>query len=198
MHFKDITTDIETIYTLTENERYVFFLFNRSGNITFNLIHKNAEAYIFAFFIGKGEEKYTLTITQNHSATHSISHTLIKSVVSDTSSCTYDGTIFIENKAINSDASQESRALLLSSDASVSMKPTLEILADDVKCSHKATASPLNSEAIFFAESRGISLPKAEKLLIDGFLNDAFEKMSILSVDEKILSALRNKIVSHL
>jgi len=201
MHWKDITTDRETTYTLTENEQCVFFLFNRSGNLTFELTGRNAEAHIFAFFVGKKECKHTLTIIQNHRAPKTISHTLIKSVVSDASVCMYDGTLFIDTNALGSDASQESRALLLSSDATVSMKPTLEILADDVQCSHKATASPLDREALFFAESRGISPKKAEKLLISGFWNDAFEKIALLlpkeeKIKERLLSLLSHKTIS--
>lgn len=191
MKWKNISQDKKTSYTLKENEQCIFFLFNRSGKITFELIGTGAEAHIFCFFIGKNADKYSLNILQNHRAPKTVSRTLIKSVVSDTSTCTYDGTIFIDTHALSSDAMQESRALLLSSEALVAMKPTLEILADDVKCSHKATASPLDTEALFFAESRGISLPRAENLLISGFFSDAITQIETLGVEKNILAEIQ-------
>lgn len=191
MQFKNITTDEQTIYRLKESEKCVFFLFNRSGEITFELAGIDAEAHIFAFFIGKGDEKHSLQLWQNHLASKTISHTLIKSVVSDEAICAYEGTIFIDKQAPQSDASQESRAILLSSDALVSMKPTLEILASDVICNHKATTSPLNKEALFFAKTRGLSLVQAEKLLLSGFWNDALEKIEALGVNATEMKNIR-------
>ena len=191
MQFKDITIDKQTIYRLEADERYVFFLFNRSGEITFELAGIGAEAHIFAFFIGKGTEKHSLKITQNHCAPKTISHTLIKSVVSDEAECAYEGTIFIDKQASQSDASQESRAILLSSDALISMKPTLEILASDVICNHKATTSPLNKESLFFAKTRGLSLAQAKALLLSGFWNDALEKIEVLGINVTEMKNIR-------
>lgn len=194
MQFKDISQEKKTLYTLKENEKCVFFLFNRSGEITFKLAGINAEVHIFAFFIGKGVEKYSLQIIQNHRAPKTTSHTLIKSIVSDEAICAYEGTISIDKQSSKSDASQESRAILLSSDALVSMKPTLEILANDVICNHKATASPLNKETLFFAEARGLSCVQAEKLLLSGFWNDALEKIEALGVSVTEMKNIREMV----
>jgi len=185
MQFKNITTDTQTIYHLKENEQCVFFVFNRSGEIAFDLMEVGAEAHIFSFFIGKNADKNSLHIKQNHLAPKTISHTLIKSIASDEAECLYEGTIFIAKDAPGSDASQESRAILLSPDAFVSMKPSLEILANDVKCHHRATTSPLNAEALFFAKTRGLSSSQAKRLLIAGFWNDAIEKILALGIDKK-------------
>lgn len=191
MRLRDISQENKTTYTLQENEQCVFFLLNRSGKITFELSGNGAEAHIFSFFVGKDREKHSLQIIQNHLSPKTISHTLIKSIVSDEASCIYEGTIFIDKQAQGSDASQESRAILLSSDAFVSMKPTLEILASDVICNHKATTSPLNQEALFFAETRGLSLAQAQELLLAGFWNDALEKIQNLGVN---VEALQKKL----
>ncbi len=182
MKLLDITNDTQDTYTLGENERRVFFMLNRSGAITFELAEKGAEAHIFSFFIGKDDAKGTLAITQKHSAPQTISHTLTKSVLFDTSEYIYEGLIAIDKQADRSDASQESRALLCSPLAQASSKPSLEILANDVKCRHAATASPINSEALFFARSRGLSETQAQQLLIRGFFNEAIEKMNTLGV----------------
>lgn len=197
MQFKDITTDTQTLYRLNANERCVFFMLNRSGEITFELTGSGAEAHIFSFCIGKNDEKISLRILQNHLAPKTVSHTLIKSIAKDEATCTYDGTIFIDTNASQSDASQESRALLLSPSASVSLKPTLEILTHDVKCHHAATVSPLNDEALFFAQCRGLSHAQAKKLLVHGFLSDALIKMQALGIVEDT-NVIINKINSYL
>jgi Fe-S cluster assembly protein SufD len=183
MQFKDISQDEKTTYRLEENEQCVFFMLNRGGAITFELAGRGAEAYIFSFFVGKNTDTNSLYIKQNHLAPQTTSHTLVKSIVSDEAECAYEGTIFIDKKAPKSNASQESRAILLSSGAKASMKPTLEILASDVVCHHAATASPLNKEALFFAESRGLSTAQAKTLLTLGFFNDALLKIEALGID---------------
>ncbi|OGI14518.1 MAG: hypothetical protein A3E38_01885 [Candidatus Moranbacteria bacterium RIFCSPHIGHO2_12_FULL_54_9] len=188
MIFKDITTDTENTYTLKENERCLFFMLNRSGEIRFELAGSGAEAHIFAFFIGKGADAATLKTSQIHSAPRTLSQALIKSVLFDAAVFTYDGLIHIEKNAPQTDASQESRALLLSPRAQAFAKPTLEILANDVKCRHAATVSPLDAEQLFFAQSRGLSHQQAEQLLIRGFFKDALEKMADLGADTSEIS----------
>lgn len=196
MIFKDITIDKKTTYRLGAGEKCVFFLLNRSGKITFELSGIGAEAHIFSFFIGKNADKSSLRIRQVHLAPRTISHTLIKSIASDEAECAYEGTIFIAKDAPGSDASQESRAILLSPNAFVSMKPSLEILANDVKCHHKATAGPLNAEALFFAKTRGLSSFQAKEILISGFWNDALEKMNALHANEEEKENVKNILLS--
>jgi len=200
MNYKDISQDTKTHYTLGTNERCVFFLFNRSDAITFSLAGEKSEAYIFCFFIGKKSEQHSLKIIQHHLAPQTTSQMLIKTLALDDSLCQYEGIISLDQNAKKSNASQESRALLLSSEARVSMKPTLEILTHDVVCSHKATASPLNPETLFVAQSRGLSLAQAKRLLISGFFNDALEQMCALGIDDttrKKISTLLLQSFSH-
>ncbi len=180
MNYINITHDKKKTYTLKENEQCVFFLLNRSGAITFELAGAGAEAHIFAFFVGRDADAFTLTINQRHTAPHTVSHTLVKSVLSQASALTYNGLIHIGKAAVQSDTSQESRTILLSPDAKASAEPTLEILANDVRCRHAATTAPLNQETLFFAESRGLSKAQATTLLINGFFNEALEKIQTL------------------
>lgn len=201
MFFKDISTDTQEKYQLKENEQCVFFLFNRSGNITFELAGVKAEAHIFACCIGDKKAQSTLHITQHHLAPHTRSSALVKSALSDESTFTYEGLIRIEPSAHGSDASQESRALLLSPDARAFSKPALEILQDDVRCHHAATTSSLDPEQLFFARSRGLSPDQAEHLLVNGFFQDTIEKMNALGVKVEIKSSkiqVPNKLKSQM
>ncbi len=194
MQFLDISHDQQTTYRLTENEQRVFFLLNRSGEITFELSGRNARAYIFAFFLGKDKQHYTLNLIQKHIARETLSQAIIKSTLADVSSLEYHGTVIIGKEAHQSDASQESRTLLLSEEASVVTQPNLEILAHDVRCHHAATTSPLNTDQVFYAKSRGLSDREARSVLTDGFLAETLEKMSILGVDT---TPLRHTLIKN-
>lgn len=188
MKFIDISQDKKTLYALKKNEQCIFYMLNRNGKITFELAGENAEAHIFSFFIGKKNDKGKLSITQKHTAPKTTSRAIVKSILFDESEYTYTGLIAIEKQAKQSDASQESRTLLLSPFAGVSAKPALEILADDVKCKHSATVSNLNPEALFFARSRGLSETQATTLLINGFFNDSIKKMRALEADTNVIN----------
>lgn len=180
MKFKDISQDKKNLYTLKKNERCIFYMLNRNGKITFELAGTNAEAHIFSFYIGRKDDKGALNITQKHTAPKTTSHTIVKSVLFDESEYNFSGLITVNKQAKQSDVSQESRTLLLSPFASVSAKPSLEILTDDVKCKHAAASSSLNPESLFFAKSRGLSEKQATALLVNGFFNDSIEKMHAL------------------
>lgn len=193
MRFIDISTDTKSLYTLTENEQVVFFMWNRDGEITFELRGAGAEAHVFAFFTGKNDDQKILTINQKHLSPRTASHVLVKSILNDQASFAYQGTIHISKDAPLSDASQENRNLLLSEKARASSAPTLEILNNDVRCHHAATTSPLNREQLFFAETRGLSRTQAEELLIRGFLQssiDALGKLISSQDKEKVLALI--------
>ena len=183
MYFQDISTDTKTRYRLNANEQGVFFLLNRSGQITFELAGSGATAHIFALYTGTGDSKQTLNLTQRHRAPDTLSSTLVKSALAEQSTFRYDGAIIITKDAHRSDASQESRTLLLSPEARAYSRPALEILAHDVKCHHAATTAPLGTEALFFAESRGLSKEAARKLLVHGFFQEALERMEKLGIE---------------
>lgn len=187
MKLLDITNDTRDTYTIQKDEGCVFFMLNRTGNITFELAARGAQAHIFAFFIGRNNAQGTLSITQKHSAPHTTSHALLKSILFDEAEYTYEGLIRIDTQAVSSDASQESRTLLLSPDAKAYTIPALEILASDVKCRHAATASPLNPEALYFAQSRGLSAAQAKRLLIRGFFDEALQKMRSIGADTETI-----------
>lgn len=193
MIFKDISHDNTPTYTLNAGEQHVFFLLNRSDDITFELSGMNAVAHVFAFFIGKGQDEAHLTISQRHLAPHTTSRVLVKSVLDDSAHFSYRGTLHIAPEASLTDASQENRNLLLSHEAQAFSEPALEILTSDVKCHHAAATGPLNHEALFFAQARGLSKKQAENLLVNGFLRSSVDVLGALvsrAEKEKVLSLI--------
>lgn len=188
--FTDITKSSRKAYRIDTPGTHVFFLHDRSCDITFDLTVPGAEAHVFALFEGNGADAYALGITQHHVAPDTVSHVLVKSVLEGTSSFDYHGIIRIDRKAERSDASQTDRNLILSQEVRASSKPELEILADDVTCRHAAATGAPDPETLWYMRSRGLTPGQAETLYAAGFVNDLFREM------EKIVghSEWKNKI----
>lgn len=180
MHYSDISTDTKSLYHLTKPGVFIFLLKNRSGEITFSIEHPRVKVYVFGIFEGDANDTFSLKTIQKHMASNAESHVLIKSVLRGVSRLTYSGNIIINPTGQQSNASLENKNLLIGDRASAETKPFLEIFADDVQCRHSATTAPINPEHLAYLSSRGIPTPKAEKLLIEGFLYDVTEKIEKL------------------
>jgi Fe-S cluster assembly protein SufD len=193
MIFKDISTEDISTYTLKENEQCIFFLLNRSGEITFELAGEHAKAHIFAFALDK-DSAQELSIIQKHTARHTTSEVMFRSVLSGKAESHYRGLIHITKSGNQSTATQESRALLLSKEARHTSIPSLEILPRDVICHHKASATPFNQDSLYYLESRGLTKEQASRTLINGFIETSFEAILDQGVTEDMLKEVRQNI----
>jgi Fe-S cluster assembly scaffold protein SufB len=193
MQFINLSQSTDTHIVLGENEKRVFFLFNQSGEITFELSGKNAEAHIFALCISTDTEN-NLSLIQKHTAPFTTSEVVMRSVLAGNAASHYRGLIHIDKTGNQSSAIQESRALLLSDQARHSSIPSLEILPRDVICHHKASATPFNEDSLFFLQSRGLTKEAAAQILINGFIETSFEKMIDLGVSENDLTKIREAV----
>src|SRR5690606_38351066 len=117
-----------------------------------------------------------------------------KGVIDDQARAIFQGKIHVHRPAQKTDGYQSHHALLLSDQAEVSAKPELEIYADDVKCSHGATAGMLDTSALFYLQSRGIPEAEARALLILSFLSQTLERVS----DEAVRELYRARVTSWL
>lgn len=177
MKYIDITHDKKAWYRLQKNERVTFFLRNRSGDLSFELLGEHAEARVIALSTLEKKEDQTLRITQIHRAPNTKSSFVGRSVLSDAASIDWQGLIHIGKNASGSDAHQEMRNLLLSENASAIAIPSLEIETNDVTCGHATTTSTLHPDHLFFLRSRGLSRGDAEHLLIEGFTGSVLERL---------------------
>ena len=184
MDFRDISTDTHPTYRLAENEQAVFFLLNRSGEVTFELAGVHAKAYVYALFVGEQSTTQTLHLRQHHTALRTHSFALVKSVLMDASAFDYKGTIRLERSADKSEAVQENRNLIVGEGASAFSNPALEILAKDVICRHASTTSAPNADQLFYLMTRGLDQTTAERLIAEGFLTEVGERMKKLGVQE--------------
>ncbi|MEL6813316.1 MAG: Fe-S cluster assembly protein SufD [Cyanobacteria bacterium J06598_3] len=113
---------------------------------------------------------------------HSTATQIQKNVVDDSARSVFNGKVYVSQAAQFTDASQLNRNLMLSSKARIDTKPELDIVADNVKCAHGATVSQLQADEVFYLQSRGISAPQAQRLLLYGFAMEIIEKISIDSL----------------
>ena len=137
---------------------------------------------------GSNAELYALSLThldqemdqrtrQTHQAPHARSNLLFKNALLDTSKTIFAGLIKVDEEAQQTDAYQTNRNLLLSPKAEANSLPGLEILANDVKCSHGATTGQLDENQLFYFLARGINKTTAQKLLVFGFFEEVLEKI---------------------
>jgi len=160
-----------------KGETYVVFFHNISGKLTFEITAPEIELYIYGLFTGKDSEKFNIETIQQHKAPGSLSDLLIKGVFEDDSKFIYQGLIRLENKAQQSHAYQKNQNLILSKGVYVDSRPYLEILADDVFCTHGSTTGKLSADQILYAQSRGLSRKVASKMLVDGFTDEIYQKV---------------------
>ncbi len=161
--------------------------------INMNLEKENSTCYILSgLSLGKDEHQEIKTRI-NHLAPNCKSYQKIKNVLENDSTGVYQGKIFVKDIAQKTDAYQLSKALILDDQAEFNAKPELEIYADDVKCSHGSTSGSIDEHAIHYLMTRGIKLPIAKKLLINGFLNEIFENIP----EEKLKTFLEKSIMEQ-
>jgi len=115
----------------------------------------------------------------DHASPHCASHELYKGVLDDRSRGVFDGTIIVRQDAQKSDAHQTNRNLLVSENALVDSTPRLQILADDVKCTHAATIGQIDEDQMFYLRSRAIGKEAARNLLIQAFVSEILHGVKI-------------------
>jgi len=137
------------------------------------------------------------TTVIEHAAPNATSNQVFRSVLAGAASGVYQGCIKVGQIAQKTDARQLSRALLLSHRAEIVTKPELEIFADDVKCSHGATAGELDANALFFLRARGIPEAEARALLIDAFFGEALDKIENERLREAVAKNVHGWLATH-
>lgn len=142
-----------------------------AGRYTVQLAGPGAHAEIVGTFLLQDQQELNVEVFIVHQSAHTTAQTTLKGVALDRSHLRFFGRIVIEPGCPNVQSFLEERILLLSDQAKAEAVPELEILSDDVKCSHAASVSRVPAEHLFYLQSRGISPARAEQLVIDGFLD---------------------------
>ncbi len=142
----------------------------KSGEYLIEIVGSGASAKIIGVFDARKDNAVDIKLTIVHKAPHTRAKTILKGVARDASSVRFFGLIKIEKNCGDTQSFLEERVLLLSDKAKAEAIPELEILSDDVKCSHAASISQIPKEHLFYLESRGIPKAQAENMIVEGFL----------------------------
>lgn len=142
--------------------------YNRSRNDA-EFLGAGAENELRTTFLGSGNQVHDFRTRQFHRVGRTHSTLLSKGAVADASRSVYTGLIEIEKGAKRTDARQTNHNLLLSPHAHADSVPNLDIRENDVMCAHASSVGPLNELQRWYLESRGVTRPDAERLMIQGF-----------------------------
>ncbi|HEV8028891.1 MAG TPA: Fe-S cluster assembly protein SufD [Stellaceae bacterium] len=142
-------------------------------------------------YLLRGDQEATNATFVDHAAPGGTTRELWKGVADGRAHGAFLGRIAVRPDAQKTDASQVNRNLLLSPRASIDTKPELEILADDVKCSHGATVGDLDADALFYLRARGIAEAEARRMLIDAFAAEAIATVANPALRDHLLTELQ-------
>jgi Fe-S cluster assembly protein SufD len=157
------------------------------------LIGEGARSDLLAVSIANGNQEFDARTLQDHASPHTNSDLLYKNALDGRARSIFGGLIRVEPHAHFTDAYQKVRNLLLSDDAEADSMPGLEILADNVKCSHGATSGQVDEEEMFYLRSRGIRPAVARRLVVTGFLNEVIRRLDHAPISDYLQSLIEAK-----
>jgi Fe-S cluster assembly protein SufD len=169
-------------------DSFVFSLGSRlaRNEIRVALAGEGAGCRLNGGYLAKGKQHTDNTTIIDHRAPHTSSREVYKGVLDGQARAVFQGRIVVRPDAQKSDGQQLNNTLLLSTGAEIDSKPALDIQADDVKCSHGATAGALDDDALFYLRSRGIPEERAQRILVEAFLGDVIDGIALAGLREPL------------
>jgi Fe-S cluster assembly protein SufD len=159
-----------------------------------DLAGQGATSRVTGAYFADGNQHLDYDTFQEHIAPNTTSDFAFKGALRDESSSVWRGMIRVEEKAQKTNAYQENRNLLLSKKAHADSIPGLEILANDVRCTHGATLGQVDREQLFYLMARGLSRGEAERMIVRGFFQDVLDRIELEPVREALGAALEARI----
>jgi Fe-S cluster assembly protein SufD len=159
-----------------------------------DLAGQGATSRVTGAYFADGEQHLDYDTFQEHIAPNTTSDFAFKGALRDQATTVWRGMIRVEQEAQRTNAYQENRNLLLSPDAHADSIPGLEILANDVRCTHGATLGQVDREQLFYLMTRGLSRSEAERLIVRGFFQDVLDRIALEPVREALADALEARI----
>ncbi len=159
-----------------------------------DLVGQGATGRMSGFYFADGEQHMDLDTQQNHLAPHATSDLLYKGALRDKSRSVWHGMIYVAPGAQKTDGYQANRNLVLSPQARADSIPGLEILADDVRCTHGATVGKIDADQVFYLRSRGIPYADAERLIVEGFFDPIMQRIPFEGVRSRFQEAITTKM----
>lgn len=162
--------------------------------ISVDMEEAGAEGRVSALFFGDEGQHLSFNTRQNHLAPHTNSDLLFKGGLSGNSRSVWRGMIYVAPGAKNIDGYQANRNMVLSDQARSDSIPGLEILNNDVRCTHGSTVGKIDQEQLFYLQARGIPRPEAEQLILQGFFEVIFGRIPYHGIQERLWEDIRSKL----
>jgi Fe-S cluster assembly protein SufD len=157
-----------------------------------------SEARVTGGYAGGPGQHLDYDTTQEHAAPNTNSDLAFRGVLAAGSTAVWRGMIKVDPGAQQTDAFQECRNLLLSPEAHADAIPGLEILADDVRCTHAAAIAQIDRDQLFYLTSRGLDPAEAKGLIVEGFLESLVERLAAGPVRDEVSAALEKRLAEIL
>ncbi len=158
------------------------------------LVGEGAHAQVNGVMFTDGTQHLSYHTLQHHEAPHCTSDLLYKGGLQGESRIVWRGMIKVDRDAQKTDGYQRDDNLILSESARADSIPGLEIEADDVKCSHGATAGRVDDEQVFYAQARGLTRKEAIRMIVSGFFQQVFDRITVESVREALGAAIGRRV----
>ncbi len=157
------------------------------------LIGEGGRSDLLAVAVAKKQQEFDARTLQDHVSPHTASDLLYKNALDDRARTIFGGLIRVEPHAHFTDAYQKVRNLLLSDDAEANSMPGLEILADNVRCTHGATSGQLDEDELFYLRTRGIPVSVAQRLIVTGFLDEVIQRLNHPAIGDHVHRLIEEK-----
>ncbi len=157
------------------------------------LIGEGGRSDLLAVAVAKAQQEFDARTLQDHISPRTASDLLYKNALDDRARTIFGGLIRVEPHAHFADAYQKVRNLLLSDDAEANSMPGLEILADNVRCTHGATSGQIEEDQLFYLRSRGIPTKTAQQLLVTGFLDEVIQRLNHPAISDHLRRLIEEK-----
>jgi Fe-S cluster assembly protein SufD len=158
------------------------------------LVGEGADTEVNGVMFTEGRQHLSYHTLQHHQAPHCRSDLLYKSALQDESRTVWRGMIKVDRDAQKTNGYQRNDNLLLSDHARSDSIPGLEIEADDVRCTHGSTAGRVDDEQVFYCRTRGLTRKEAIRMIVAGFFQQIFDRITIESVREALGQAIGRRI----
>lgn len=164
------------------------------GESDSHLLGEGSRSVMLSINPATGAREIDQRTFQDHFAPRATSDLLYHNALADSSRTIFAGLIKVEEEAHETDAYQKVRNLMLSDEAEANSMPGLEILADNVRCTHGATSGELNEEELFYMMARGIDPKQAAQLIVRGFFGTVLKRLENPVLEEHLGSVLDRKL----
>ena len=165
------------------------------GTIESLLEGPGASSEMLGFIFGHNGQHFDLHTLQEHRAPHTFSDLLYKNAVKDHARSVFFGMIRVHQGAQKTNAFQANRNLILSDGARADSIPNLEIMANDLRCTHGSATSRLNEEHLFYLMSRGLRRLDAVRMVVEGFFAELFDRVPLEDVRARLHGDVDRKMV---